>query len=87
MSQQNSTKSVGLSFLDGLTLVFIHAKLTDAIDWSWWLVLSPILVQLAFIGVVAGKTFAVLVAKKLKTPKELPLKRPFPEMRHPAKRA
>lgn len=85
MSQQNSTKSVGLSFLDGLTLVFIHAKLTDTIDWSWWLVLSPILVQLAFIGVVAGATFAVLVARKLKAPREFPMKRPFPDMK-PAKK-
>ena len=33
----------------GLTLVFIAAKLFGAIDWSWWLVLSPILVELMLI--------------------------------------
>jgi Na+/pantothenate symporter len=80
MSQQNTTKSIGLTFLDGLTLVFIHAKLTKAIAWSWWLVLSPILVQVLFIGLLAAGTFAVLVAKKVTVPKEIPQKRPFPKM-------
>lgn len=78
MSNENTTtKTVGLTFLDGLTLVFIHAKLTGAIAWSWWLVLSPVLGQLAFLALVAAATFAVLVAKKMQKPKDIPLKRPF----------
>jgi len=81
MSQQNNAKVVGFSFLEGLTLVFIHAKLTKAIAWSWWLVLSPILVQLGFVGVVAGVMFAVMVAKKVSASKQIPKKRPFPAMK------
>lgn len=30
-----------MSFTTVLTLVFIVLKLTKVIDWSWWLVLSP----------------------------------------------
>jgi hypothetical protein len=28
-------------FLNTVTLVFVVLKLTDVIDWSWWLVLMP----------------------------------------------
>ena len=30
-----------MSFLAGLTLVFIHLKLSEKIDWPWWLVWMP----------------------------------------------
>ena len=45
-----------MNFTSVLTLIFITLKLTDYIDWSWWLVLSPmyITIILAFmIGVLA----------------------------------
>ena len=31
-----------MRFIDGLQLVFITLKLTNFINWSWWLVLLPI---------------------------------------------
>lgn len=31
-----------MSFIDGLQLVLITLKLTNFINWSWWLVLLPI---------------------------------------------
>ncbi len=34
-------KVYGMSFLDGLTLVFIGLKLAKVIEWSWWWVFSP----------------------------------------------
>ncbi|MCQ4155102.1 hypothetical protein NNL19_05650 [Riemerella anatipestifer] len=37
-----TNKSVG--FISLLTLLFIALKLTKHIDWSWWLVLSPMLI-------------------------------------------
>ena len=40
-----------IGFLDILQVVFIIGKLTDTLsigDWSWWLVLSPIIFGLAF---------------------------------------
>lgn len=27
--------------LSALTLIFVTLKLTDLVQWSWWLVLSP----------------------------------------------
>jgi len=33
-----------INFLNLLTVLFIGLKLTDYIDWSWWLVLSPSLI-------------------------------------------
>ena len=32
-----------MTFLNCLTLLFIGLKLTGHIDWSWWVVLSPII--------------------------------------------
>ena len=34
-----------MSFTTLLTVLFIGLKLTGSIDWSWWLVLSPMLVM------------------------------------------
>jgi hypothetical protein len=38
-------KSGGLSFTNILTLIFVLCKLTHYIDWSWWWVLSPVLIS------------------------------------------
>jgi hypothetical protein len=48
---QEGVLSVG--FLESLALVFITLKLIGALDWSWWLVLSPLLAELAVIFVLA----------------------------------
>lgn len=32
-----------------LQVLFISLKLTNFIDWSWWAVLSPVLVSLAIV--------------------------------------
>lgn len=39
----------GISALDLLTIAFIVLKLTHVIDWSWWLVLSPIWVMILLV--------------------------------------
>ena len=36
-----------------LTVLFVGLKLTNHIDWSWWLVLLPTLTQLAFLPCIA----------------------------------
>lgn len=38
-------KTPGIGFLGLLTIVFITLKLTDYIQWAWWLVLLPVLLQ------------------------------------------
>ena len=46
--------------LDGLTLVFIHLKLSNSIDWSWWLILLPIIIS------IVGAIFIFIVDELLK---------------------
>lgn len=48
----NSNASGGIGFGGLLTIVFIILKLTDHIDWSWWWVLSPLWIPIAFIIIV-----------------------------------
>jgi len=56
----------GFGFLGLLTIVFIALKLTGYITWSWWWVLSPLLVvpvalgSLFLIGVVIFAVAALL---------------------------
>lgn len=47
----------GPGFLGLLTLLFIGLKLAGVIDWSWWLVLSPLI-----LGWVALVVFILVVA-------------------------
>jgi hypothetical protein len=37
-----------LGFFSWLQLLFIGLRLTGYIDWSWWWVLSPTIVSIAF---------------------------------------
>ena len=41
----NSSSSSGIGFCGLLTVLFIGLKLTGYINWSWWWVLSPILIS------------------------------------------
>ena len=42
MSGSKSASSGGIGFAGLLTVLFIGLKLTGAIAWSWWWVLSPL---------------------------------------------
>jgi hypothetical protein len=44
----SSSSSGGIGFFGLLTIVFIVLKLTGYIDWSWFWVISPILVPIIF---------------------------------------
>lgn len=46
MSEES--KSSGLGILAVLQIVFLILKLTGLIDWSWWLVLVPLWVDIGF---------------------------------------
>jgi len=49
MSSNTSTSSSGgIGFVGLLTILFIGLKLTGYIDWSWWWVLSPVLISFGF---------------------------------------
>ena len=50
----------GISLAGVLGIVFIVLKLTDNIDWSWWLVLLPFYWMVA-IGVILMGTGAIIL--------------------------
>lgn len=37
-----------MNIFAALTVLFVGLKLTHYIDWSWWLVWSPLLVSIGF---------------------------------------
>jgi hypothetical protein len=61
--QNSSSGSGGIGFGGLLTLIFIVLKLTGSINWSWWWVLSPILIPIAIVWtiVLAGIVFTGLL--------------------------
>lgn len=48
----SSSSSSGIRFTSLLTVVFITLKLTKVIDWSWWWVMSPLLIPAAIVLVL-----------------------------------
>lgn len=51
--------SSGMSFLSWLQILFIALKLTGYITWSWWWVLSPLLIS--FLIVVLFAIIALII--------------------------
>ncbi|AYP68334.1 hypothetical protein PQE75_gp145 [Bacillus phage vB_BcoS-136] len=56
-----STSGGGIGFLGLLTILFIGLKLTGFVEWSWWWVLSPMLIpfSIALIILVVMIIFAM----------------------------
>jgi hypothetical protein len=48
----SSSSGGGIGFAGLLTIVFITLKLLGYIDWSWWWVLSPILIAVMLAVVI-----------------------------------
>lgn len=69
MSNQTSkttTSSGGIGFAGLLTILFIGLKLTNYIAWSWWWVLAPIWLPIAFLLGFAAICFLIAaVCEKL----------------------
>lgn len=59
MNRENGSNGGGIGFFGLLTIAFIVLKLCEVINWSWWLVLSPlwinatiIIILILIIGIV-----------------------------------
>jgi len=63
MSESKINYNGGIGFFGFLTLLFIAFKITSVIDWSWWWVLSPILIPWIIIMIlfVVGILVTILV--------------------------
>ena len=48
-----------------LTVLFIALKLTGYIDWSWWFVVMPTLLHIAFVLIMISLAAIVAVKGKL----------------------
>lgn len=48
----------GIGTLTVLTLIFVVLKLTGNIDWSWWWVLSPTIIDVSLASLVILLFFA-----------------------------
>ena len=53
MEKNKEVKTVGIGFVDALTLLFIALKLTGCISWSWIWILSPIWISISFLAILA----------------------------------
>ncbi len=53
MQNNKEVKTVGIGFVDAMTLLFIALKLTGHITWSWIWVLSPIWISISFLAILA----------------------------------
>ena len=58
MNESSSSSGGGIGFLGLLQIVLITLRLLDVIGWSWWLVMLPTLIPIAF---VAGYLLLVVV--------------------------
>jgi hypothetical protein len=59
-----TNNSGGIGFFGLLGLVFITLKLLGVVDWSWWLVLSPLWGPLVLILAITIGVYAYFELKK-----------------------
>jgi hypothetical protein len=62
MANSSATTSGGIGFCGVLFIVFLILKLTNYIDWSWWLITLPLLwwLYLIIIGIIVFSVFWIL---------------------------
>jgi hypothetical protein len=42
---ESASNSYSINFLDLLTLIFVVAKIGGWLDWSWWWVFAPVIIE------------------------------------------
>lgn len=66
MKENKTTVNGGIGFVGLLTIVFIVLKLFGKITWSWWWVLSPILIEIAVALLILAFMLILAVIKAVK---------------------
>ena len=59
----SSSSSSGIGFVGLLTVLFIALKLTGVITWSWFWVISPIIIAFAFWALILGGVIVYALIK------------------------
>ena len=62
----NKTENGGITFAGLLQVLFIGLKLAHIIEWSWFWVLSPIWIGIAFILLIFAVAVVVEIVKYIK---------------------
>jgi len=62
MANSNSS-SGGIGFAGLLTVAFVVLKLTNVIAWSWWWVLSPVLIGAGLVLLVLSVALFIIIKK------------------------
>lgn len=62
--KDRTTRSGGIGFCGLLALLFIGLQLGGVIHWSWWWVLSPLWIPVAFVVAVLLFVAGVMVVKE-----------------------
>lgn len=65
-NENKTTVNSGVGFASLLTIVFIVLKLLGKITWSWWWVLSPILIEVAVALLILAFMLILAVIKAVK---------------------
>ncbi len=63
MKETNTSNGIG--FCGVLTIVFIVLKLLDKIDWSWFWILSPIILPISIVISIMVIVFIFAIIKEL----------------------
>jgi hypothetical protein len=60
---ENKNTSGGIGIGMTLFLIFLVLKLTDMIDWSWWLVTSPLWIPAVLVVVFIGISVVIALSR------------------------
>lgn len=63
---EDNNSLINIDSIDLITIVFVVLKLTEVIDWSWWWVLSPILISFALVIIALIIVLIIALVNKLK---------------------
>lgn len=63
---EDNNSLINIDSIDLITIVFVVLKLTGVIDWSWWWVLSPILISFSLVIIVLIIALIIELVNKLK---------------------
>lgn len=65
MKAKNNSSAGGIGLIVLLAIIFIVLKLTGAIRWSWWWVLSPFWIPAGFVATVLIASLFILTVKEV----------------------
>ena len=63
---ENNISLLNIDSVELITIIFVVLKLTGVINWSWWWVLSPILISFSLLIVVFIIVLIIALVNKLK---------------------